>query len=333
MESLVFGPTGREVSVIGLGCWQFGGQWGDISDGQAFDVLSAAVESGVTLIDTADVYGNGRSEDLIGYFLESIGGAHVNGLTVITKMGRLADPHVASAYCYENFRTWLDASRKRLRMDCIPVVQLHCPPTSVYSSQEVFDGLDRLVAEEVIEHYGVSVETCEEALTALERDIVSIQIICNILRRKPLTEVLPAAKAKGVAVIARVPLASGLLTGKFSETTTFAPQDHRSFNRFGEAFDMGETFSGVPYDLGIQAGREVARVAASMPENPTPAQLALRWGIDQEGITTIIPGASHGDQARMNAEAAGFAPLSTEVLDELEAIYDQYAADAVADKW
>ncbi|MDR0488421.1 MAG: aldo/keto reductase [Propionibacteriaceae bacterium] len=333
METRSFGSTGRNVSVIGLGCWQFGGDWGEVSDLQALNILSTAVESGVTLIDTADCYGDGHSEELIGEFLSMIGSAEDFGLTVMTKMGRLANPHIELAYCYDNFRGWLDRSRKLLRMDRIPLVQLHCPPTPVYSNNEVYDALDRLVSEDVIEAYGVSVETCDEALTALEHNIASIQIICNILRRKPLEKVLPAAKAKGVAIIARVPLASGLLSGKFTETTTFAPQDHRTFNRFGEAFDVGETFSGVPYDQGVQAGREVARIAAEMPGQPTPSQLALRWLIDQDGITTIIPGASRVEQARLNAEAATLKPLSPEILDELEQIYTKYAAPHVADKW
>lgn len=333
METRVFGPTGRQVGVIGLGCWQFGGDWGDVSDIQALNVLSTAVEAGVTLIDTADCYGDGHSEDLVGQFLTSIGGAKENGLTVITKMGRLANPHVESAYCYENFRGWLDRSRKLLRMDRIPVIQLHCPPTPVFSSPKVYEALDRLVSEDVIEAYGVSVETCDEALTAMEHGVVSVQIVCNVLRRKPLEKVLPTAKEKGVAIIARVPLASGLLTGKFTETTSFAPQDHRTFNRYGQAFDVGETFAGVPYEQGVQAGREVARIAAGIAGQPTPSQLALRWLIDQDGITTTIPGASRPEQARLNAEAETLEPLSAEILAELKEIYDRYAAPAVADKW
>lgn len=333
MESRKFGPTGRQVSVIGQGCWQFGGDWGDVPDERAEEVLNTAVESGVTLIDTADVYGDGHSEQLVGRFLSSIGGEDCHGLTVITKMGRRADPHVAEAYTYENFRGWLDRSRANLRVDRIDLVQLHCPPTPVYSCDKVYDALDRLVDEQVIAAYGVSVETCAEALTALEHPISSIQIICNVLRRKPLDQVLPAAKAKGVAVIARVPLASGLLTGKFTESTTFSPRDHRTYNRHGESFDVGETFAGVPFDQGVQAGRELARIAAQIPGNPTPAQVALRWVIDQDGITTVIPGASHPEQARANAQAADLAPLSPEVLDELKGLYDTYAAPWVADKW
>ena len=291
------------------------------------------MENGVTLIDTADVYGDGHSEQLVGRFLSSIGGADGSGLTVITKMGRRANPHVASAYTYENFRGWIDRSRSNLGLDCLPLIQLHCPPTPVYSQPEVYDALDRLVDEQVIEAYGVSVETCAEALTALEHGIASVQIICNVLRRKPLEQVLPTAKAKGVAVIARVPLASGLLTGKFTSSTTFSPQDHRTYNRHGESFDVGETFSGIPFDVGVEAGHRMAQIAASIEGNPTPAQVALRWLIDQDGITTVIPGASHGEQARSNAEAALLPPLSAEVLSQLEEVYDQYAAPYVADKW
>ncbi len=334
MEKRTFGPTGRTVGVIGQGCWQFGGDWGDVPDFQALDILAAAVEAGVTLIDTADTYGDGHSEQLVGQFLASIGGPEANSLTVITKMGRRADPHVAEAYTYQNFRAWLDRSRTNLGMDTIPLVQLHCPPTPVYSNQAVYDALDRLVDEQVIAAYGVSVERVDEALTALEHEhLASVQIICNILRRKPLTTVLPVAQAKSVAVIARVPLASGLLTGKFTESTTFSPHDHRTFNRHGEAFDVGETFSGVPYDQGVAAGREVARIAAGLEGHPSAAQLSLRWVVDQPGITAVIPGASKPEQARANAAAAGLAPLTPEVLAELEAVYDRYAKPYVADKW
>ncbi|MDR0285257.1 MAG: aldo/keto reductase [Propionibacteriaceae bacterium] len=334
METRIFGHTGRTVSVIGVGTWQFGGDWGNVSDAQALDTLAAAVDAGVTLIDTADVYGDGHSEQLIGAFLASIGGPEIYGLTVITKMGRRADPHVPGAYTYPNFRAWLDRSRANLRLDTLPLVQLHCPPTPVYSDDAVYDALDRLVEEQVIAAYGVSVETCAEALTALEHPgVTSVQIICNVLRRKPLERVLPVAKAKGVAVIARVPLASGLLTGKFTESTTFAAEDHRTYNRHGEAFDVGETFAGVPYEQGVAAGRELVRIAAELPGQPTPAEVALRWLIDQDGLTAVIPGASRPEQARANAHAAALDPLPEETLAELEAVYLRYAAPYVADRW
>lgn len=333
MEARVFGPTGRRVGVIGIGTWQYGGDWGDVSDDTALNVLAAAVDAGVTLIDTADVYGDGHSERLIGQFLRAIGSAAADRLTIITKMGRRADPHVALSYNYDNFRAWLDRSRANLKLERIPLVQLHCPPTAVYSSPEVYDALDRLVDEGVIAAYGVSVERVDEAITALEHDIASIQIICNVLRRRPLTEVFPLAQAKSVAIIARVPLASGLLTGKFGPTTTFAPSDHRTYNRHGEAFDVGETFAGVPYDAGVAAGQALTRLAAQIEGHPTPAQVALRWLIDQPGLTSVIPGASRPEQARANAAAADLPRLSDEVVTELDRVYQTYAAAHVADRW
>jgi len=328
----LFGKTGRQVSVVGQGCWQFGGDWGAVSDSTALEVLGTAVAQGITLIDTADVYGDGHSEQLVGQFLHSIGGAEANGLTVITKMGRRADPHVAGAYCYDNFRAWLDRSRTNLGMEQIHLVQLHCPPSSVYANQQVYDDLDRLVNEGVIAAYGVSVETVAEALEAMKHEnVATVQIICNILRRKPLDTVLPVAAANGVGIIARVPLASGLLTGRFTADTQFPPEDHRNYNRHGESFNVGETFSGVPYEAGLEAAAEVVRIADDV--GCTPAQLALRWIIDQPGITTVIPGASRPDQAAANAAAAEVPPLSAEVLTELKDAYDKYAAPHVADKW
>jgi len=332
MEQRAFGSTGRQVSVIGQGCWQFGGDWGAVTDATALQVLEAAVHHGVTLLDTADVYGDGHSEAVVGQFLASIGGADENGLTVITKMGRRSNPHVAEAYTYANFRAWVDRSRRNLGMDRLHLVQLHCPPTAVFSNPQVYDDLDRLVGDGAIAGYGVSVETVAEALEALRHEhVVSIQIIVNILRRKPLDTVLPLAAAQGVAVIARVPLASGLLTGRFTTETQFAPEDHRTYNRHGEAFDVGETFSGVPYDEGVKAGAEVVRIADGL--GCTAAQLALRWLIDQPGLTTVIPGASRPDQAIANAAAAALPPLSADVLDELKQVYDTYAAPYVADRW
>jgi len=333
MEQRRFGPTGREVGVVGVGTWQFSTDWGSVSDEQALAVLEAAVAGGVTLIDTADVYGDGHSEKLIGQFLKSVGGADAAGLTVITKMGRRADPHVPAAYTYDNFAKWLDRSRANLGMDQIHLVQLHCPPTPVFSSEPVYEALNRLVDQGVIAAYGVSVETCDEAIEALKHGVASIQIICNVLRRKPLTTVLPAAAAAGVAVIARVPLASGILSGRFGVDTVFAESDHRTYNRNGEAFDVGETFSGVPFDEAIAAGQAMVHVASQIPGQPAPAQVALRWLIDQPGITAVIPGASRPEQASANAAAAGLAPLSPEVNSELEEIYERYAAPYVADRW
>lgn len=324
----MLGRTGREVTVVGLGCWQLGADWGTVEDDTAMAVLDAAVDAGVTFLDTADVYGDGRSERLVGRLLAQRPDA---GLVVATKMGRRAAPHVADAYTLDAFRAWTDRSRENLGVDTLDLVQLHCPPTEVLSRDEVYDALDTLVAEERIAAYGVSVETVDEALTAIAREnVASIQIILNVFRRKPLERVLPAAAEAGVGIIARVPLASGLLSGRYDETTTFAADDHRTFNRQGESFDVGETFAGVPYEVGVAAARDVA---ALTPEDATTAQLALRWIIDQPGVTTVIPGASRPEQARANAAAAGLAPLSAEQLAALERIYDEQIREHVHARW
>jgi len=327
MQTRELGRTGRQVSIIGLGSWQLGGDWGDVDDGDAMGVLHAAVDDGVTFLDTADVYGDGRSEILIGRLLAERPDAP---LTVATKMGRRADPHVPEAFTLEAFRGWTDRSRANLGVEVLDLVQLHCPPTPVFSDDRVFDALDTLVAEQRIASYGVSVETCAEALTAIARpNVATVQLILNVFRRKPLERVLPAALKAGVGIIARVPLASGLLSGKYDEATTFAPGDHRTYNRHGEAFDVGETFSGVPFEIGVGAARRVAALAPGLPT----AQLALRWILDQPGVSTVIPGARNASQVRGNAAAADLDPLSAEVLDALRDIYDQEIRDHVHDRW
>jgi aryl-alcohol dehydrogenase-like predicted oxidoreductase len=329
MEARVLGRTGREVSVVGLGCWQLGADWGEVAEDTALAILDAAVDSGVTFLDTADVYGDGRSERLVGRLLARRGPDA--GLVVATKMGRRAAPHVAGAYTLDRFRAWTDRSRENLGVDSLDLVQLHCPPTEVIRTDAVYDALDTLVADGVIKAYGVSVETVDEALAAIARpNVASVQIILNVFRRKPLEEVLPAAAEAGVGIIARVPLASGLLSGKFDATTQFAANDHRAYNRHGEAFDVGETFSGVPYEVGVAAAAEVARFA---PEGATTAQLALRWIIDQPGVTTVIPGASRPEQARANAAAAALAPLDRATLDGLRDVYDARVREHVHGRW
>ena len=327
MEQRVLGRTGRPVSVVGLGTWQLGADWGNVSDDDALAVLHAAVESGVTFLDTADVYGDGRSERVIGRFIAGNAGG---GVTVATKMGRRVD-QVPENYTLENFRAWTDRSRVNLGVDTLDLVQLHCPPSPVYSSGAVFDALDTLVGEERIAAYGVSVETCAEALTAIARPgTATVQIILNAFRRKPLDEVLPAAAAAGVGIIARVPLASGLLSGRYTRDTAFAPDDHRSYNRHGEAFDVGETFSGVDYEAGVDAAHEFAGLA--LP-GATAAQTALRWVIQQPGVTTVIPGARSAGQARQNSAAAGLPPLSQPALDAIENLYDKYFRAQVHSRW
>ena len=328
METRVLGRTGRSVGVVGLGCWQLGGDWGEVDDEAARAVLDAALDAGVTFLDTADVYGDGRSESFVGKVLADRGR---EGITVATKMGRRADPHVADAYTLDAFRRWNDRSRANLGVDTIDLVQLHCPPTDVFRRQRTYDDLDTLVAEGRVAAYGVSVETVEEALLAIARpNVATVQIILNVFRRKPLEEVLPAAREAGVGIIARVPLASGLLSGKYDEHTTFAASDHRTYNRKGEAFDVGETFAGVPFEVGVVAAREVASFT---PTGATTAQLALRWVIDQPGVSVVIPGARSPEQARGNAEAAELPPLDHETLGGLQRIYDESIRFHVHHRW
>ena len=327
MEQRVLGKTGKPVSVIGLGTWQLGADWGSVDEADALAVLRAAVESGVTFFDTADVYGDGRSERIIGRFLAGNAG---QGVFVATKMGRRV-AQVPDAYTLENFRAWTDRSRVNLGTDRLDLVQLHCPPTAVYSSGAVYDALDTLVAEGRIAAYGVSVETCDEALTAIARPgVATVQIILNAFRRKPLDRVLPAARAAGVGIIARVPLASGLLAGRYTHDTRFPVGDHRSYNRHGEAFDAGETFSGVDFDTGVDAAREFAALA---PPAATPAQAALAWVIQQPGVTTVIPGARNPQQARQNAAAAALPPFTDDQLSAIQAIYDQRIRAQVHHRW
>jgi len=325
METRVLGRTGRPVSVVGLGAWQIGGAWGSVPEQDARAVLDTAVESGITMIDTADVYGDGRSERFIGELLARQPAAD---LFVATKMGRRVEQR-PEHYHLGNFRAWLDRSRANLGVDTIDLVQLHCPPPAVYAQDAVFGALDTLVTDGTIRAYGVSVETCDEALAALARPhLASIQIILNCFRLKPLEEVLPAAREAGVGIIARVPLASGLLSGAYDETTTFAADDHRTFNRRGESFDVGETFSGVPYEVGLAAVRELA----ALTDRPL-AQFALRWVIDQPGVSTVIPGARRPDQVRSNAAAAGSAPLTADQQAGVREVYDRLIRPHVHHRW
>ncbi|MFI5605594.1 aldo/keto reductase [Amycolatopsis sp. NPDC051903] len=325
METRKITRLGREVSAVGLGCWQLGADWGTVDEAEAMGVLHAAADEGVTFFDTADVYGDGRSETLVGRFRRER-----DDVFVATKMGRRAE-QVPENYVEKNFREWNDRSRRNLGMDTLDLVQLHCPPTPVYSSDAVYDALDRMVDEGRIKAYGVSVETCDEALTALRRpNVASVQIILNCLRLKPLERVLPAAVDAGAGIIARVPLASGLLSGRYTASTTFGSDDHRNFNRHGEAFDVGETFSGVPFEVGLEA---VERLRGLVPEGQTLAQFALRWILDQVGVSVVIPGARNAEQARGNTAAAALAPLSEEAAATVRSTYDDLIRPLVHDKW
>jgi aryl-alcohol dehydrogenase-like predicted oxidoreductase len=328
MLSRTLGRTGRSVSAISLGTWQLGGDWGTVSEADARTVLDASVAAGVTMFDTADVYGDGRSEQLIGGYLAANPDLDI---FVATKIGRRAD-QVPDNYALANFRDWIDRSRTNLRTDRLDLVQLHCPPTAVFESDEVFDALDTLVAEGAIANYGVSVETSAQALTAIARPrVASVQIILNAFRLKPLDRVLPAAIDAGVGIIARVPLASGLLSGKYTAETQFPASDHRNYNRHGEAFDVGETFSGVDFERGVEAAQAFATLARSNALEPAGA--ALAWLAQLAGVSTVIPGARNAQQATANAAAGSVAALPADFTAGVSRIYDDYFRSALADKW
>jgi aryl-alcohol dehydrogenase-like predicted oxidoreductase len=321
MQQRPLGRTGRQISAIGLGTWQLGADWGEVNAADAEAVLAGSVEAGVTLFDTADVYGDGRSESLIAGFLAARPGHQV---VVATKMGRRL-PQEPDNYVPDNFRAWTERSRHNLGMATLDLVQLHCPPTAVITSDATYQALDELVADGTIAAYGVSVETCEQALAAIARpNVTNVQIIFNPFRLKPLDQVLPAAAAAGVSIFARVPLASGLLSGRYTASTSFAANDHRNYNRNGEAFDKGETFSGVDFELGLAAA---ARLSAALPDRVSLPAASLAWIASRPGVTTVIPGARNVGQAAANAAAAqlldggfdlaGFDAVIRETYDQL----------------
>lgn len=328
MRTSILGRTGATVSSLGLGTWQLGADWGDVSEADAHAVLDAAVDSGVTLFDTADAYGDGRSEQLIARYLQSRPDA---GVFVATKMGRRV-PQTVENYSTKNFRAWSDRSRRNLGVDTLDLVQLHCPPTPVYSIDRVYDDLDQLVGEGVMRHYGVSVETSAEALTAIARpNVASVQIVFNAFRLKPLDEVLPAARDAGVGIIARVPLASGLLSGKYTRDTVFAENDHRNYNRQGKHFDVGETFAGVDYEDGVAAAAEFSALAAE--HDLAPATAALAWLTQVPGVSSVIPGARSPKQARANAAAGDVDDLPESFHERVIELYDRYFRAAVHGRW
>jgi aryl-alcohol dehydrogenase-like predicted oxidoreductase len=329
MESRHIERLGRDVSVIGLGTWQLGADWGDVDEGAARDVLETAYAQGVTFFDTADVYGDGRSER----FCAGLRERH-SDVFVATKMGRRAE-QTTENYSRENFLAWNDRSRENLDATTLDLVQLHCPPDGVFANDAAFEALDAMVAEGRMRAYGVSVETCDQALAAIARPhVASVQIILNCFRLKPLEQVLPAAREAGVGIIVRVPLASGLLSGRYDENTTFAASDHRNYNRSGEAFDVGETFAGVPFEVGVAAARELSSLVASDPAHPsTLAQFALRWVIDQPGVSTVIPGARNPEQVAANVGAAALPPLSEDQLAGVRDVYDRLIREHVHHRW
>ena len=328
MQTNPFGRTDRAVTRIGFGAWAIGGTWGEVSLADAKATLHAALDAGMTFIDTADVYGDGRSERIIAEVLAERGGDRP---FVATKAGRRLSPHVAAGYTGANIETFVDRSLRNLRMDRLDLLQLHCPPTPVFADPAMFGALEGLRAKGKIAHYGVSVETVDEALMAMRQPgVVSVQIIYNLFRVKPAQEFFREATAKGVAVIARVPLASGLLTGKMTAASTFAADDHRSFNRHGEAFDKGETFSGVPFEVALQAVEELRPL---VPEGATMAAFALRWILMEQAVTVVIPGAKTPEQARANAAADALAPLPQATMDAAREIYARLIAPQVQHLW
>lgn len=327
MEHRTLGRTGRTVSVIGLGTWQLGADWGEVSETDARDVLAASVDAGVTFFDTADVYGDGRSESVIGAFLADNPGHEI---TVATKMGRRVD-QLPENYVLANFREWTDRSRRNLRVDTLDLVQLHCPPSAVFTSDEVYDALDTLVSDGVIANYGVSVETTAQALDAIARPgTATVQIILNAFRQKPLDEVLPAAQAARVGIIARVPLASGLLSGKYTRATTFAANDHRTYNRDGSAFDVGETFSGVPWETGLEAAHDFADL---VPDGVPVAEAALAWIAQHPAVSSVIPGARSVKQAVANAAAGSTPPLGAAFDSAVADLYDRRLRELIHPRW
>jgi aryl-alcohol dehydrogenase-like predicted oxidoreductase len=323
-----FGRTGWQVSEIGFGAWAIGGSWGDVTESDARDALLAALEAGTTFIDTADVYGDGRSERIIRDVLKEWRGQRP---LVATKAGRRLSPHVAGGYTRANLEAFIDRSRQNLGVDTLDLVQLHCPPTEVYYRPEVFDALDGLVAAGKIRFYGVSVEKVEEALKAIEYPgVSSVQIIYNIFRQRPQELFFREAQARKVAVIARVPLASGLLTGKLKRDSRFAADDHRNFNRHGEAFDVGETFSGVPYELALEA---VDALRPLVPPGTTMAAFALRWILMADAVSVVIPGAKNRAQAQGNAAAGEVPALSSSAVQAIRKLYDDRIAKHVHHRW
>lgn len=329
MDERTLGRTGRHVSAIGLGTWQIGGGWGTVEDSDAFAVLDAAAETGVTFFDTADVYGDGRSEQLIGRWRAA--NPDWSG-TVATKMVRRAPAPSLEHATEENFRQWVDRSRKNLGVDTLDLVQLHCPETPVLESDAAYDALDTLVDDGRIAAYGVSVETCDQALTAIARPhVASVQIILNAFRQKPIEAVLPAAAQAGVGIIARVPLASGLLSGRYTKDTVFAEDDHRTFNRNGEAFDVGETFAGVDFATGVDAAAEFSQLAQDAGLQPTVA--ALAWVAQQPGVTTVIPGARNAEQAHSNSAAGDVPDLSEDFLAKVFELYQRAIKPQVHHRW
>lgn len=315
------------MSEIGFGAWAIGADWGNVSDDDALATLHTALDLGVNFFDTADVYGDGRSERLLARLRRQ----RSEPFYIVTKAGRRLQPHTADGYNAANLTLFIERSLQNLETDCLDLVQLHCPPTAVYYRPEVFAALDDLVRAGKIRYYGVSVEKVEEALKAIEYPgVQSVQIIFNMFRLRPAELFFREAQRRQVGILARVPLASGLLTGKMTAATAFTPDDHRQYNRYGQKFDVGETFSGVDYETGLAA---VAALRPLVPAGATMTQLALRWILMFDAVSTVIPGAKHSQQMRDNALASDLPPLSDDQMAQIETIYNTYIRDRVHQRW
>jgi aryl-alcohol dehydrogenase-like predicted oxidoreductase len=326
MQYRELGRTGFNVSAVSFGAWAIGGTWGAVKDTESTAALHRAVELGVNFFDTADVYGDGHSERLLAKLKKE----HKN-IYIATKAGRRLNPHNAEGYNRKNLTAFIERSLKNLDVETIDLLQLHCPPTEVYYMPEVFKIMDDFVREGKIRYYGVSVEKVEEALKAIEYpNVQSVQIIFNMFRHKPSELFFEQAKKRKVGILARVPLASGMLTGKFKKDSTFASDDHRSFNRKGEAFDRGETFSGVDYDTGLEAVEELKAIC---PKGMSMTQFALRWILMFDAVTCTIPGAKRPSQTEENFTSAELSPLSEEIMQKVKAIYDKKIRESVHHYW
>ena len=326
MNQRMFGKTGRAVSEIGLGTWQLGTRWGDpFNHEEAMKILETAEANAITFIDTADVYNDGKSEETIGEFISAWPGRFF----VTTKCGRRLNPHTADMYTAEAVAGFVENSLTRMNLDRLDLILLPCPPSSVYARDDIFTELDRLKKAGKIAEYGVSIEKVEEGIQAMEYDISAMEVIFNMFRLKPLDRLFPMAAEKKVGIIARVPLASGLLTGKYTKDTVFGPRDHRTYNREGAAFDKGETFSGIPYELGLEAAEELKTVFGT----PDLAPYAIRWILMHPEVSVVIPGASRAEQVAANVKAAELPALTDQQMQAVREIYDRYLRETIHPQW
>jgi len=322
-----FSETRTSVSEIGLGCWQLGGDWGDVDDYTAQKVLEAAVQNGINFYDTADVYGKGRSEELLHKYLKPL----APDAFIATKLGRFPDPGNSENYTFENFCRFTENSLKRLNLDVLDLTQLHCIPTELMESGEVFEWLRELQQEGKIRQFGASVESISEAQTCLKQEgLASLQIIFNIFRQKPITELFDEAKTKGVSLIVRLPLASGLLGGKLNPNVSFPENDHRTFNSDGQCFNVGETFAGIPFNIGLDLVEELKKM---VPEGMTLAQMSLRWILDFDAVTVVIPGSKSPLQIPDNASASHLPSLSESLHEKLSIFYDAKIVQHIRGKY